>query len=121
MNEMKRFIATLLRFAGLLKYDLLIRYVPTIPDRNSLPAGYLVVVQDGDILKWACISCPGGCGETISLSLNPNRRPRWSIVSDWWCRPSVSPSVHQKNSCGCHFWIRNGEIHWCAGGRPRSD
>ncbi|WP_368373266.1 DUF6527 family protein [Roseovarius sp. THAF27] len=27
------------------------------------------------LTKWASFHCPGGCGETIKLSLNKNRKP----------------------------------------------
>ncbi|WP_353315381.1 MULTISPECIES: DUF6527 family protein [unclassified Shimia] len=78
----------------------------------------LTLVENGDIKKWACLRCPGGCGEVIILSLNPNQRPRWRVSEDFWLRPTVHPSVHQKNECGCHFWIKKGQISWCRGGRP---
>jgi len=68
--------------------------------------------------KWACLNCPGGCGKTINLALNPTRRPRWSVETDIWQQPTVQPSVHQLNECGCHFWIKSGRIEWCKGGRP---
>ncbi|WCM86070.1 DUF6527 family protein [Acidovorax sp. NCPPB 3859] len=59
------------------------------------------------------MSCPGGCGVQISLSLNPDRRPRWSVEKDFWGRPTVSPSIHQHRSCSCHFWVKKGLIEWC--------
>ncbi|WP_425507373.1 DUF6527 family protein [Thermomonas brevis] len=77
------------------------------------PPGQLWLVVDGGVKKWACLSCPGGCGVQISLSLNPDRRPRWSVESDFWGRPTVSPSIHQQKQCRCHFWIRKGLIEWC--------
>lgn len=55
--------------------------------------------MDSGIKKWACLNCPGGCGVQISLSLNPDRHPRWTINQDLWGRPTVSPSRHiNKNS-----------------------
>ncbi|HKJ62103.1 MAG TPA: DUF6527 family protein [Hyphomicrobiales bacterium] len=65
------------------------------------------------------MKCPGGCGEIINLSLNPNQRPCWTVSLDFWTRPSIHPSVHQQNECGCHFWIKQGRVHWCKGGFPR--
>ncbi|WP_420877533.1 DUF6527 family protein [Roseibium polysiphoniae] len=52
----------------------------------------------------ACLTCPDGCGRTINLSLNPTRRSRCSVVGDFWTRPTVQPSVHQINDCGCQFF-----------------
>lgn len=116
---MKPVIAKFLRRVGLLRFDLLAYTVPSHPEKGALRPGEVAIVRDGGLLKWACMTCPGGCGATIALSLNPDRRPRWRIVADWWGRPSVEPSVHQTNACGCHFWIRDGRVEWCADGRPR--
>ena len=115
---MRTQIANLLRRLGLLRFDLLAVTRATYPEKDSLGAGELVVVRDGGVEKWACLKCPGGCGATISLSLNPQRRPRWSVFLDIWRRPTMQPSVHQTNQCGCHFWIRKGLIDWCRDGRP---
>lgn len=115
---MKHRLATLGRQLGWLQFDLLATSRPTYPDA-ALPLGELVVVEDAGIQKWACLQCPGGCGKTISLSLNPTRRPRWGVRWDFWNRPTIEPSVHQTDDCGCHFWIRQGRIDWCKDGRPR--
>jgi hypothetical protein len=115
----KSHIARVLRFFGFLQFDLLAEITPAFPAGVEIPQGKFLVVRDGPIEKWGCLSCPGGCGKTISLSLNSNRRPRWNVIRDFWRRPTVQPSVHQLNDCGCHFWIRQGRVDWCAGGRPR--
>lgn len=115
---MRRALANLLRFLGLLRFDLLARKRMDYPDLTALRSGDLVLVEDAGVKKWVCLRCPGGCGQAISLSLNPDRRPRWTFKVDFWARPSVEPSVHQRNACGCHFWIRRGRIDWCRDGRP---
>ena len=94
---MKWFIARLLRRIGLLRFDLLGKFVETYPDSETLKPDELVVVEDANVKKWGCFLCPGGCGAPISLSLNPQRRPRWRILLDFWARPTVEPSVHQTN------------------------
>lgn len=119
MSVTKEVIAKTLRWAGLLKFDLLSKRVASYPESTGIQDGTFVVVEDGGIRKWGCMRCPGGCGKDIALSLNPSRRPRWSVTYDWWMRPSVEPSVHQLNDCGCHFWIRNGIVDWCRDGRPQ--
>lgn len=116
---MKKLLAHLLRRLGLLRFDVLSTARPSYPDPASLSPEQVVVVEDGDIRKWVCLLCPGGCGAAISLPLNPERRPRWRVRSDFWTRPSVEPSIHQTNACACHFWIRDGRIDWCKDGRPR--
>jgi len=116
---MKNLFAKTFRGIGLLRFDLLVKRQPTLPERVPSDQGQLVLIESSEVKKWACISCPGGCGETISLSLNPNQRPRWTVLVDFWQRPTIYPSVHQKNECGCHFWIKKGQVHWCEGGQPR--
>jgi hypothetical protein len=116
---MRVMIAKLLRRVGLLHWDLISASQSTYPDLAAIRGDELVIVEDAGILKWACLRCPGGCGTSISLSLNQQRRPRWHVRIDFWRRPTVGPSVHQKNDCGCHFWIKGGLIEWCAGGRPK--
>ncbi|WP_348520670.1 DUF6527 family protein [Algimonas ampicilliniresistens] len=113
---MRQFLARLLRQFGSLDFELLSQSHPTFPD--EIEDYQITIVKNGGVEKWACFSCPGGCGERIDLSLNPNRRPRWTISWDFWTRPTIKPSVHQKNECGCHFWVRNGRVDWCKGGRP---
>lgn len=115
---MKLMLLTFLRKLGILRVDYLVGRQPVFPDLPSEDTHRIILVEDEGVQKWACLACPGGCGTRISLSLNPNRRPRWTILSDWLERPTVSPSVHQKNACGCHFWIKRGKVEWCRGGRP---
>lgn len=118
-KPMRAMFAKLLRGVGLLHWDLISGTQPTYPDLEAVRGDELVIVEDAGLLKWACLRCPGGCGTSISLSLNQQRRPRWQARTDFWRRPTVEPSVHQKNDCGCHFWIKGGRIEWCPGGRPK--
>jgi len=101
--------------------DLVARLSDRHPSPDELPAGLLVVVQDAGRQKWACLRCPGGCGDRLQLSLNAARRPRWAIALDWLRRPSVTPSVHQLTACRCHFWIKGGMVEWCADSGRRSE
>lgn len=111
-------VGRLLRALGLLRADLLTRVTDRVPADTEIQPGELVVVESDGTRKWACMKCPGGCGVKISLSLNTKRRPQWRIAGDWFCRPSIEPSVHQMNDCRCHFWVRRGVIEWCPDGRP---
>jgi hypothetical protein len=47
------------------------------------------------------------------LSLNQARHPCWAASIDRLGRPTLHPSVRQLNECKCHFWIREGTVHWC--------
>ena len=93
--------------------DLVGRIADRHPTPDELRDGELIVVQDGDRQKWACLRCPGGCGEKLQLALVPYRKPRWLVRLDWLRRPSITPSVRQLNDCQCHFWIKGGKVHWC--------
>jgi len=117
---MKKVFANTFRRFGWLHFDFLVQRHDALPERLPDDPGTMVFVESGLVKKWACMSCPGGCGEIISLSLNPNQRPRWTVLIDFWQRPTINPSVHQQNACGCHFWIKNGQVHWCKGGRPKA-
>jgi len=98
------------------------RVMPHHPSPNQLPEGVVVVVKDEEHEKWACLRCPGGCGEKIQLSLNPQRRPRWSVVQNRLDRPTITPSIRMTNKCACHFWVREGKVKWCAdSGRKHTD
>lgn len=89
-----------------------------LPPRDQCESEEFIVVSDGGVSKWVTFRCPGGCGERIDLSLNPHKRPHWKVTVDWWRRPTIAPSVHQLNTCGCHFWIRKGKVDWCKDGIP---
>ncbi|MEL7099414.1 MAG: DUF6527 family protein [Pseudomonadota bacterium] len=115
---MKHTASKLLQWLHLLRFDFLTDRASKLPDQSLMAPDKLTLVENGDIKKWACLRCPGGCGEVINLSLNPNQRPRWRVSEDFWLRPTIHPSVHQKNECGCHFWIKRGQVSWCRGGRP---
>lgn len=88
--------------------------VLTHPTPEEIKSGQIIVVGDVQYQKWACFRCPGGCGESILLSLNQKRHPSWKITIDWLGRPTLYPSIRQLNDCQCHFWIRQGMIEWCA-------
>lgn len=116
-SHLCRWIAERCRLIG--RTDLVARVSPWHPTPDQLQVGSLVVVCDGTLDKWACFRCPGGCGEKIQLSLSQARRPRWAVRLDWLLRPTIEPSVRQLNACRCHFWIKHGQVQWCADGSPR--
>src|SRR5664280_2812171 len=93
-------VRRVLRLCGAVRAPALVgEIVPRHPTPSQLEEGKLFVVRDAELEKWACFKCPGGCGEKIMLSLVPGRHPRWRVSLDWLKRPSVSPSIWQKNDC----------------------
>jgi hypothetical protein len=111
MVSVVRKILVLLRLIP--KPDFVSRGVVSHPNPEDIAPGEIVIVGDVKYRKWACFRCPGGCGETILLSLNKSRRPSWHVFLDWLKRPTLHPSVRQLNECQCHFWIRKGRVDWC--------
>lgn len=108
-------LRALLSWFGLISRPTLVgEVVKRHPSPEELPEKRVLIVRDGALDKWACLRCPGGCGEKIMLSLSNNRRPRWSAQLDWLQRPTLHPSVRQLNRCRCHFWVRRGLVFWCA-------
>lgn len=90
-----------------------LKHVARYPEPHQVKIGLILVVGDSLNQKWACFRCPGNCGEIISLSLNRQRSPNWSVLVDKKGYPSIKPSVRQLNACQCHFWITQGSTMWC--------
>lgn len=93
--------------------DFVVERVAVHPAPEEIKPGVMVLVGDRQRQKWTCFQCPGGCGEIIKLSLNTKHSPCWEVEVDRLDCPTISPSIKQLNSCGCHFWIRRGEVTWC--------
>ena len=106
--------ATFLLLGIIEKPTLVVRFVDRHPAPEDMLEGVLIVVRGGRAYKWACFRCPGGCGHRFQLSLNPARRPRWAVTTDWLNRPTLTPSVLQTTACRAHFWVRQGHVDWCA-------
>ena len=112
-----RWFATLLKICR--RPQCVTKFVRSQADIADLSERTVVIVDDGGTKKWACFQCPGGCGKKIMLNLSSRRKPCWTAASDILGRPTINPSVWQQNECGCHFWIRKGDVQWCDGGKPK--
>lgn len=91
-----------------------IRVVEKTPPDNTISNIEIVVVIHMGKNYWSIFKCPCGCGETISLSLNPANRPSWSVRQSKQGRPTLYPSVWQSKGCCSHFWIDDGRVYWCS-------
>ncbi len=86
--------------------------VEDLPDR--LDKKILYVVAEGPVRTHAAMACPSGrCSETLNMNLLPDDYPVWALTVESDGRPSLRPSVWRKTSCGCHFWMERGDLHWC--------
>jgi hypothetical protein len=90
------------------------RLVSDRPAPDSLKKGFLYIVGGKGYQKWACFRSPADEEEIIQLSLMVKRRPRWRVTVDSLGRPSIHPSVWQHDGTYAHFWIRRGNVEWCA-------
>lgn len=87
---------------------------------------FTTVVYKGKPI-WALFQCPCGCGCVISLSLQTMHSPHWRVKKSKAGRPTLLPSVWQKNGCCSHFLIEDGRMLWCnntgtsPGSRPGLD
>ena len=80
---------------------------------QAIPKRTLVVAREDRELWSAGMACPCGCGRRIELLLLPDVTPRWDLRVGKDGRPTLSPSIWVAAGCRSHFWLRDGEIHWC--------
>ncbi|MDB5824999.1 MAG: hypothetical protein JWR21_3703 [Herminiimonas sp.] len=79
------------------------QYVVHLPEQ--LEAGVLYISEEFSLAAHLCCC---GCGEEVSLPLNP---ARWSILRSRTGAVSVCPSVgNWKYNCGSHYWIRENQV-----------
>jgi hypothetical protein len=119
---MPRWLLLVLVWLGVIaKPRFLARYAESHPTVSQLSNDDFVIVRFGNFTKWACFKCPCGCGDKIALSLAADRKPSWRVALDWFKRPTVSPSIWQRDRCYAHFWIRRGAVEWCPGSGQHVD
>lgn len=83
-----------------------------LPERLRPAVLYVV----GDPQQWAIFLCPCGAGHDIVLRIDD--AGNWTLVRDGR-RPTLAPSVNSFDAQRrCHFWLRNGRVHWCADSLP---
>lgn len=87
-------------------------------ERHNLPslprANEIAIAGTPENPKWALLDCPCGRGHTILLPMSSSKDPHWTMTLNDQQNPSFSPSIdrNRDQEQRCHFWIRNGEVHW---------
>ncbi len=99
------------RFPLMRRPRYLMKTAPEAPAPEELRPSVIVLEIRGGHLKWAHLSCPK-CGDHIQLPLAGKQR--WSVNVDYLRRPTIAPSIWETDSCGAHFFVRKGELLWCA-------
>lgn len=88
-------------------------YAETRQEAMSLAEqGHFAVLAPEGHEKWLYFTCPCGCGEIVCLNLMRSQSPKWNIEMTRLGQYSVFPSVDSQ-TCGSHYWIRNGRVEWC--------
>lgn len=88
----------------------LVKTVPETPLEEELtPDLLLVEIREGH-LKWAHLKCPK-CGDHIQLPMAG--KEYWGISVDFLRRPTLAPSIWERQTCGAHFFVRKGNILGC--------
>jgi hypothetical protein len=102
--------------------DLVSQLVSDHPAPAAMQPGVVYIVGGLGYQKWALFRCPENEDEIIQLCLMANRRPRWTIKTDIIGRPTIHPSVRQIKGSFAHFWVKAGQVEWCADSErhPRS-
>jgi len=94
--------------------DLIGLLVADHPVPAAMQSGVIYIVGGPGYQKWAVFRCPRYEDEIIQLSLMANRRPRWTVTTDFIGRPTIHPSVRQLDGSFAHFWVKGGRVEWCA-------
>lgn len=82
------------------------------PGPDTVGSGVVHIVHVNGKHRWAMLRCPCGCGDVITLSLQPIHNPHWRVVGNSPEEPGLHPSIWRKNGCHSHFWIAKGQVHW---------
>jgi uncharacterized protein DUF6527 len=89
-----------------------VRSVDELPDR--LQSSILYIVVEDSLPIHVSMACPRRkCMDVLNMNLLPDDDPVWTMNVGADGRPSLKPSVWRKPGCGCHFWMRDGRVHWC--------
>jgi hypothetical protein len=75
------------------------------------PATLVVVDRHG--LRNVVFQCPCGCGETVSINVDPAAGPSWRVrikASDL----TLMPSVWRTSGCRSHFILWASHVWWCS-------
>lgn len=87
-------------------------HLEELPER--LEAGVVYVLGEGAHKWFVALLCPCGCGATVQVSLLPDAVPTWKLIEHPDQTISLHPSVWGRVGCRSHFFLRRGQIQWCA-------
>lgn len=74
-------------------------------------AGDVAIVVRQDRQRQLVMRCPDGCGDVLSINLDPESGPAWRLYrrrGSW----SLFPSIDRSTGCLSHFILSRGRILW---------
>ena len=83
-------------------------------------AGDFVLVRRGGVLRSFVLRCPDGCGDTLTINLDPRSDKAWRFYRKHR-QASLYPSVWRDSGCESHFIVWNHTVVWCGGTWDESD
>jgi Family of unknown function (DUF6527) len=78
--------------------------------------GDAVLVRRG-VDRSVAIQCPDGCGEKLTINLDPRTGPAWRSFQTGEML-TLFPSVWRRTGCLSHFIVWCSRIYWCDWGDP---
>src|SRR5437660_574254 len=73
----------------------------------------IVVVKRGRP-RWLKLRCPCGCGELLSINLDPQAGDSWKLLVREG-KVCLFPSVWRDTGCESHFNLWNNRVYFCYG------
>lgn len=79
-------------------------------DLTTAPGDAAVVVRGRE--RSIVIACPDGCGERLTINLDPAAGPAWRLYRT---RRGLTlyPSVWRESGCKSHFIVWHNALIWC--------
>lgn len=71
-----------------------------------------IALVDRGRLRNAVMTCPCGCGDLLTINLDPEAGKSWR-VREVDGRLTLMPSVWRDGGCGSHFVLWSNEVWWC--------
>jgi len=68
--------------------------------------------------RWLSMRCPCGCGDSVSVNLDPQAGENWHLVDDGR-KIGVFPSIWRDTGCQSHFILWKNTAHFCGLSSPR--
>lgn len=79
---------------------------------SRIPQPADVTLVERGVPRSLAMRCPDGCGDVISVNLDPRTGPAWRLYKSGG-KLTLYPSVDRPSGCKAHFIIWRNEILWC--------